>query len=251
MVHGFRGTNHGMHLIAQRLKNYRVIVPDLPGFGKSKPLDQPNIESYTMWLHAFIESLAIAEDTPFVLVGHSFGSIIASSYSASHKKNHKLVLINPVGYPALNGKRRSLGKATSLYYNVSRIMPEKVAYAWLASRPIVLLTSSFMVKTHDKTLRQYIHSQHLLHFSTFSTAKHLRETFLTSTICCVSDFAKDITQPTLLIVGDKDDITSIDEQYRLADEFSDAKINVIPDVGHLVHYEAPQQAADYILDFIK
>ena len=36
MIHGLRGTHHGLDLIAKNLPGYRIIIPDLPGFGISK-----------------------------------------------------------------------------------------------------------------------------------------------------------------------------------------------------------------------
>ncbi|THE16454.1 alpha/beta fold hydrolase, partial [Kocuria rosea] len=43
LVHGFRGDHHGLQLVADRLRErYHVVVPDLPGFGRSEPFpDRP------------------------------------------------------------------------------------------------------------------------------------------------------------------------------------------------------------------
>lgn len=41
MLHGFRGDHHGLQLIATALREkYHVVVPDLPGFGRSEPFPQ-------------------------------------------------------------------------------------------------------------------------------------------------------------------------------------------------------------------
>ena len=75
MIHGFRGTHHGLELIAKHLENFQVIVPDLPGFGESKPLSgEHSIDNYVKWLYEFIDNLKLSE--PPILLGHSFGSII-------------------------------------------------------------------------------------------------------------------------------------------------------------------------------
>ncbi|HIY64770.1 MAG TPA: alpha/beta hydrolase, partial [Candidatus Agrococcus pullicola] len=34
-VHGFRGDHHGLETIAAHLPGYRILIPDLPGFGES------------------------------------------------------------------------------------------------------------------------------------------------------------------------------------------------------------------------
>ena len=58
MIHGFRGTYHGLGLIAQRLMSYRTIVPDLLGFGESISMNgEYSIKSYVLWLNNFITKL--------------------------------------------------------------------------------------------------------------------------------------------------------------------------------------------------
>ena len=60
MIHGLRGTHHGLDLIAKQLTTFRIIVPDLPGFGISKELSgEHNIENYVMWLNKFVIDLNI------------------------------------------------------------------------------------------------------------------------------------------------------------------------------------------------
>ena len=48
---------------------------------------------------------------------------------------------------------------------------------------------------------------------------------------------------TLLVAAEKDDITPIAAEYRLQTLFPQAELVVIPDVGHLIHYDAPVQLA--------
>src|SRR5665811_1543877 len=68
MIHGFRGTHHGLELIAKQLDGYRVIVPDLPGFGESKPLEnEHSLKNYVTWLGKFINNLNLS--TPPILLG--------------------------------------------------------------------------------------------------------------------------------------------------------------------------------------
>jgi len=56
--------------------------------------------------------------------------------------------------------------------------------------------------------------------------------------------------PTLLIAGASDDIAPLDGQRALAARLADAELVVIPDLCHLVHYEAPAEAAAAIERFL-
>lgn len=250
MIHGFRGTHHGLLLIAKKLKGYNIIIPDLPGFGRGPQLQQYDLESYVEWLHAFIKKQS-PKAAP-ILLGHSFGSIICAAYAKKYPKSiRKLVLVNPIGAPALEGPNRIMTKLATMYYKVGAKLPERPANAWLSSRLIVRVMSVTMAKTNDKGLRTFIHHQHDRYFSRFHTPQSLLESYTTSINHNVRDFAKDIPVSTLLIAGSLDDITPLGAQYALVKRFPNAQLKVINDVGHLTHYETPEKVAEYIQAFTK
>lgn len=243
MIHGFRGTHHGLLLIAKKMKGYSIVVPDLPGFGKGAKMPNYNLENYVEWLRRFIEKHAAGR--PVVLFGHSFGSIICASYAKEYPETiSKLVLVNPIGAPALEGPKKTMTKLAVTYYKIGAKLPEKYAQMWLAAKPIVRVMSVTMAKTHDKGLRTYIHHQHDEYFSRFHSPQSVLEGFTTSVSHNVGDFAKKISVPTLLIAGSLDDITPLSAQYALVKKFPDGKLKVINDVGHLTHYETPERVAE-------
>lgn len=250
MIHGFRGTHHGLDLVAKSLNEYRIIIPDLPGFGKTEPLnDTHSLHNYVNWLKKFIMELHFEE--PPLLMGHSFGSIITSSYATRRPESiAKLILVNPIGAPALSGPKAVVTKLATFYYWLGKILPSKLAIRWLSSKTIVLIMSSILAKTRDKKTRRYIHDQHLTHFSSFASNKSLIEAYETSIKHNVRESAPHVFVPTLIIAGDRDDITPINKQYELAEMFPKAEIKVIREVGHLTQYEKPNEVAGYIKEFI-
>ena len=52
------------------------------------------------------------------------------------------------------------------------------------------------------------------------------------------------------MAADRDDITPIEAERRLARLFPDAELVEIADVGHLIHYEKPLEAAAAITRFL-
>jgi len=250
MIHGFRGTHHGLLLIAKYLKGLNIIVPDLPGFGNGPKLKAHDLDSYVEWLHEFIKKQNLAS-TP-VLMGHSFGSIVCAAYAKKYPDTiQKLVLVNPIGAPALEGPNKIMTKLAVFYYKVGTKLPAKPANAWLSSKPIVRVMSVTMAKTRDKGLRTFIHHQHDRYFSRFHSPQSVLEGFTTSISHNVGEFAKDVPTKTLLIAGSLDDITPLSAQYNLVKKFPHAYLKVINDVGHLTHYETPEKVALYIQAFIK
>ena len=251
MIHGFRGTHHGLELIAKNLQQYQVIIPDIPGFGETKPLDDKHsLDNYVKWLHEFITELQL--DKPPVLLGHSFGSIITSNFAAKYPDTiSKLILENPIGAPALSGPRSILTKFALMYYWLGSMLPEPIGTRLLSSKLVVKIMSKTMTKTRVKKTQKFIDSEHLQHFSTFANKRVVNEAFITSIENNVRSAAPLIKIPTLLIVGDKDDITPIEKQRELFDMFSNASFVVIKNVGHLTHYETPEQVASAIISFLK
>ncbi len=89
-----------------------------------------------------------------------------------------------------------------------------------------------------------------MHFSSFDNPTMLSEAFKTSVSQNVRMYAPKINLPTLLIAGDKDDITPLIKQQSLAKLFKNAELIVISNVGHLTHYETPDQVARAVQRFI-
>ncbi|TQK19445.1 pimeloyl-ACP methyl ester carboxylesterase [Microbacterium sp. SLBN-154] len=247
-VHGFRGDHHGLAAIIGLLPDMRVIVPDLPGFGDSTPLPgrRHDIDAYRAWLTALHATLA----PEAVILGHSFGSIVASAAVAGGLPTSRLILINPIGAPALEGPRGLLTRLAVLYYRMGARLPRPAGEWVLRQRAIVRGMSVAMAKTRRRDLRRYIHDQHDRYFSRFADRDVLREAFETSVGNDVRVFAPEIAQPTLLIVAERDDITPLAAQRRLRTLFPRAELVEIPEVGHLIHYETPGPAAAAITRFL-
>lgn len=249
MIHGYRGNHRGLEAIAGGLANYRVIIPDLPGFGESQQFaTKHDLDTYATWLRVLLENLGVANSA--YLVGHSFGTLVVGTY-ATKNRCKGVVLINPVSAPALSGPQAFLTRITSLFYHFSASLPEN-AGSWLLRHPAaVLVMSSVMAKTKDRKLRSWIHKQHLANFSDFASVAVAIEGYEASISSNLSAMAPKIQSPVLLVAATLDDITNIDIQRGVVNRFPNANLVEIDGVGHLVHYEAPLQAANQISLFIE
>jgi pimeloyl-ACP methyl ester carboxylesterase len=248
MVHGYRGNHHGLEAIAAGLSKYRVLIPDLPGFGESEELsDTHSIEAYSNWLNGFIEALGLEREVH--LMGHSFGSLVVGFYATQHSPQ-SVSLVNPVSTPALEGPRAALTNLTKIYYLLAAFAP-KFAGEWLLRNKIsVMVMSIVMAKTKDKELRRWIHNQHISNFSDFASVRVAVEGYEASISTDLSKLAAQIAAPVLIVSATLDDITDIESQRRVSNLYQKLTYKEIQDVGHLVHYEAPAQAAEYISDFL-
>lgn len=248
-VHGFRGEHHGLEPVLAYLPEVRVIAPDLPGFGESAPIPgrTHDLDEYAAWLTEFAAQVAPGA----IILGHSFGSIVTSAAVATGLATPRLILLNPIGAPALEGPKGLMTRLAVLYYDLGAWLPERLGTALLRNRLIVRVMSITMAKTKDAALRRFIHDQHDTYFSRFADRDVLRDAFVASVSHDVRAFAPAIPVPTLLVAAQRDDITPIEAERTLATLFDDASLVEIADVGHLIHYETPAEAAGAIRRFLR
>lgn len=252
VIHGFRGDHHGLLRVADLLPEMRVIMPDLPGFGASTAFGTGghSVAHYGEFVAEFMAALDLGTDT--VLLGHSFGSIIAAHFVATHPGAvSPLILINPIAAPALEGPKGIMTKLAVLYYRLAAKLPRRLGLGLLRNSLIVRVMSETMAKTKDPDLRTYIHGQHHSFFSAFADRDSLLESFTASVSGNVTEVAHQLSLPVLLIAGEKDEIAALPDQHRLVARLPDGHLDVIPGVGHLIHYETPEPAARFIRSFLK
>ncbi|HWH98017.1 MAG TPA: alpha/beta hydrolase [Pseudolysinimonas sp.] len=251
VVHGYRGDHHGLEPVVNLLSDFHVISPDLPGFGASTPMtEKPHtIAGYGAWLRGFVDALELGADsaTAPIVLGHSFGSIVVAHAVADGLSARAVILINPIADdPA---KVAGIG-ATRFFYAVARRLPERAARAWLSNPLVVRGMSIKLAKTRNRDLLRFIHGQHHAYFSTFGSRASIVEGFDASLSTTVAAVAPHIAQPVLLVAGERDEVAPLAGQFELLDAFPDARLDVIPGVGHLIHYETPEAAAHAIRAFV-
>lgn len=249
LIHGYRGNHRGLEAIAGGLSSFRVLIPDLPGFGESTPLQSShNIENYSLWLGAFADQLGLRKKLN--LVGHSFGTLIVGKYATTNQVN-SISLINPISGPALSGPRSGLTRLTRAYYSLASALPESLGGLVLRNKLSVLVMSLVMAKTKNRKLKRWIHGQHLDNFSDFASVKVATEGYQASIASDLSSFAPLINSPVLIVAATLDDITDVLTQRTVHKMYPNAILREIAGVGHLVHYEAPEKAARFIEEFLQ
>ena len=284
LVHGFRGDHHGLEIIANYLlkliPNVSIISPDLPGFGRSADLPEgtqgkntrdenaqgeDNINAYVAWLNDFVKHTNPApEDArplPLHVVGHSFGSIVTSAFAAAHPNSLALLsLINPISEPALEGSQRVASRLASLYYRAGAALPEKIGYPLLRSQLITRASSEVMMRTKDKAMRRFINGQHAAYFGSFGSRRGVLSAYEASITHTAAEYAAAIRVPVQMLVAEDDDLGTPEtaramyatlSSRDLPDSSTGARerLDMIPEVGHLIHYETPRRAAELIADF--
>ncbi|MDB5176539.1 MAG: hydrolase [Candidatus Saccharibacteria bacterium] len=252
LVHGITGSHLGFQYLVPLLTDFRLIIPDLPGFGVSPlPHDKLTLAELGELLIDFIEELDLK--SPPHLLGHSMGSLVVAEAIRQQTAiaDKKLILVSPVPSPVGMTDSRSAGMLVStLYYAASHRLPV-IGKKLSTSRKITRLSTKMIMTAKDKDLQEAIHNHHFENLRYISSIGWYKRLYSQINRTGISKY-KAALKPfdILMINGNKDKVTPISHQKKIAKSI-DAKLVVIPGVGHLAHYEKPTELAASISDFLK
>jgi pimeloyl-ACP methyl ester carboxylesterase len=152
LLHGLSGSSRWWHRnIPELSRHYRVLVPDLIGFGRSRPIGRfPEIKEVALLLLEWLEILGVERT---FLVGHSMGGQISLHIAAeSSSLIERLVVADATGIPralSLGALLRFGAEVGPLWrWGDPSFLPVIAADAWNAG-PRVLLRAMHRILKDD------------------------------------------------------------------------------------------------------
>ncbi|MDR2171945.1 MAG: alpha/beta hydrolase [Planctomycetaceae bacterium] len=237
------GDNQGAFL------NYRTIIPDLRGLGKSELLTRSptktgiSIEQYADDLDAILTNLKI--DSRVIVAGLSMGGYIAIQFAHRHNVrvaglvlcNTKTTTDSPEG---LQGRQDIIDKIYNSWDTAAGVL-DSVADA--------MIPKFFAAKTYSEKpdivdeIRAMIKSNNPHGVSAASWGMMKR--------CDSSEILASFDLPVLVIGGEEDKFTPPDSMKQLAKIAKHAEYVEITAAGHLPPIEQPKSFAIALNNFIK
>lgn len=221
--------------VAALSDSFRVIAPDLRGFGQSTSTDAFTIESLADDVHALLSDLGAL---PCVLGGLSMGGYVALAYAKNHLADLLgLALIDTKAEPdtaegkAGREKMIELVRAEGTKSVAEQMMPKMLAPDASGPRPQIKRELSEIM--NDQTALTIEHALTAMRDRPDSVA-HLGS----------------ITTPTLVIVGEHDAITPPAGAKMMSNAIADSTYVVIRGAGHMSSMEQPQQVTDTLRRFM-
>lgn len=226
ILHGWGSGSDKWQKVGELLaeKNFKVIIPDLPGFGKSQePKNAWNLDSYVDFVYDFSNSLPELKNE-FFLVGHSFSGALASKFAIKYnQKVKKLFLVSAACIREKTLKKQVLEKISKLFKLLSFLpfyeFARKIFY-------------KFVVGGYD-----YL-----------NVKSSMKETFLNIISENVSNNLPFIRVPTIIIWGDKDALTPLRHAEIISKKIENSKLIVVKEAKHALQISSPEILSEKILE---
>ncbi|MGB4762567.1 MAG: alpha/beta hydrolase [Candidatus Saccharimonas sp.] len=249
MIHGITGNHKGFQYILPELSDYHCIVPDLPGFGDSDlpPKANWSVDDLARLANEFVAALKLP--VPPIILGHSMGGLVVSSMVSQRPElyNDRVVLISPVPTAVRRRDSRYIGaKLGALQYRAGQVSDRIVKNATISRA-----TTSVMIKTRDHDRRRAIYDHHLDNLRYFSDSGFYHALHTDINRRGSIDYAPALQhKKILLLAGDDDLVTPLAEMNKFAQAITPHTYQIIPNVGHLIHYEKAPEASRAIRQFL-
>jgi pimeloyl-ACP methyl ester carboxylesterase len=139
---------------------------------------------------------------------------------------------------------------SQLYYAVSHRLPH-VGAKLATSRRLTRLSTTMIMTTSDKELQAAIHDHHFDNLDHISSIGWYRRLYRQINRTGINRYRVALQRFDLLIInGNKDSVTPLKRQKKVA-KLLGANLMIIPNVGHLSHYEMPERLATDIKNFLQ
>ena len=232
LIHGLGGSaERWLKVIPSLSQKYRVIAPDMIGFGYSdKPSVDYTIEFFGKFLSAFINTIGLKT---VILVGTSLGGQIAvECTNTDHYIIEKLILVAPSGTMKQSTAAIDAYMMAALYPNHASA---RTAFEMMSNSCTV---DEFTVSNFVE--RMSIPNAKLAFISSVLGIKNSK----------IDERLQKIMTPTLLVWGKEDRVIPIEHARQFVSSIRNCKFLELDDCGHLPHVEKPDIFSRSILEFL-
>lgn len=251
LLHGGGGGGANWYRLLPALcsAGFRVLAPDLPGFGLSepvpprRPLGLQAAASLDAWLDAVVPD-------PVVLVGTSLGALAALRLAQLRPRRIAgMALVGAVGlgravaWPLRAGGLRAFSPLLG--------RPSRRGSEWVFRR-LMVSDSERVPRREREALLDYLYEvdragaartvARSLHYFAGPTGQRER---------LGPDELRAIALPVLLVWGSEDRFVPVRHGRRAAAVLPRGTLRVLPDCGHSPNWEAPDALLDVLLPFLR
>ena len=233
LLHGFPFSRRMWAPQAVLAERYRLITPDLRGFGDSEGVPG-SLDQLADDVQALVEHLGLRD---WVLGGFSMGGYVVFRYLARHGQRMRgLLLLDTRAEPdSPEGRQRRLDAIARIEREgpqgyLDDFVSLVVSLRTLRDRPEVCRTVRALMEARPASLAGALRAMADRPDSTPLLAQ--------------------ITVPVLVVVGADDQATPVASARAMAETIPRSRLEVIPDAGHVANLEQPQRFTEAVVRFL-
>lgn len=245
LIHGFASSNLVWSKVLLELaeQGFRVIAPDLLGYGYSaKPRDlEYTIGRQAKMVVGLIQELGIDRAN---VVGSSYGGAVAATIALDHPELiEKLVLVG-----AVTNNRPTRYMLMRLFG--SPVIGDILSPLVVGSRRLLRMRMKRVYDRHAWPMDERRVDARHLPLRTRGTHRAIIRTVRRWDAERISRDAHLITQPTLILWGDRDREVPLADGHRLQEEIPNSRLIVFRECGHLPHEEYSEEFVEIVSEFV-
>lgn len=229
IIHGWGTDLYSMRLTTSILaKKYNTYTIDLPGFGKSDKLDKSfTVNDYANIVIHFIEKMGIKN---VCLVGHSYGGRII--IKINNKKNLPFDIKQNVFIDAAGIKHKPKKRAKTYIFKLLKI---------------IYMNLPISKEEKEKKLNEL---KTKFGSTDYRNATALmRDTLVKSVNEDLSEEIKNINRKTLIIWGEEDTDTPLEDALYMKKNISESTLKIIEKAGHFSFLDNPFEYENIIKEY--
>jgi pimeloyl-ACP methyl ester carboxylesterase len=227
----------------------RVVTYDQRGHGSSalrgrrrRPGSAPSVRALGDDLAAVIA--AVAPTGPLVLGGHSMGGMTVMAYAGTHPGDVRARVRGVALVSTSAGDLRGLGRRgeARLMRTIARVPGLRAGRAITHEGQRRLLFGVHATSADVAATRDMVAATRLSTIGRYYQALSRHDE--AEALAVLADV------PTHVLVGERDRLTPVSHARRLAQLLPHAQLEVLPDAGHMLGFEAPQVVADHLTELV-
>ena len=225
-------------IIPDMSKHFRVIAPDMVGFGYT---DCPaEISDFTLdvWVSHIVGLLDALEIEQASFIGNSFGGALSLATAARHPERvNKFVLMGSAGldFKVTEGLERVWGYQPSLE-NMRNLMK---TFAYNSD----LVTDTIVQSRHEASLRPEARAAYERLFPAPRQEKLSR-------LATPEDDIRRVQHPAMIVHGREDVIVPVECAYRFSSLLKNSELHVFGECGHWTQVERRDRFVEVVLPFL-
>lgn len=245
LLHG--GTGGGANwfrMIGPLSERFRVLAPDLPGFGLSDPIE-PVAPLGVTAAERLLGWMAQHDIRDALFAGTSFGGLVTLRLAQRTPRITRVLLLDSAGLG--RGIHAAVRIAAGVPFNGPLVSPGRRGTAAVLR---LLLTSDLRTMPADqqRLLTDYLYESACSSGTAyiaqtlrgFADARGQREVL-------TPDELSDLKQPVSLVWGARDRLLPVSHAHRAAERLHDASLRILPHIGHSPNWEQPDVVVEAIV----